>query len=135
MPRLKVNTAVMICALLAVSCYQSASMNGAAPNEPARASYRACTTDADCGGADAHCVAIRSDSRSGFCGDFCKEDSSCPTLPGFESACNLAWCSVVCDDGTCPSGMVCERDFAAVDFQGEVHGTRDICVVDPEPAG
>jgi hypothetical protein len=96
-----------------------------------RTSYAACDMSSECPGANSNCSAYETTPGTMFCADFCREASSCPVLPGFESRCNFAWCVVLCNDGVCPHGMRCLSGANFLDAQGQSAGTHDVCVVTP----
>lgn len=98
-----------------------------------RTIYETCEDSTSCGGANALCASYVAEPSSQFCAPFCRTDLACPVIPGFQAACNLAWCAPLCNDfGQCPNGMACIHDVDFLDFQGNPRGTRSVC--SPVPA-
>lgn len=97
-----------------------------------RTVYRACSAHEDCSEPVANCAAFTNEPQNQVCAAFCEDASGCPVLPGFDSACDFAWCAVTCRSGVCPNEMRCEPDFPLLDKQGQSVGTVDVCVAAPE---
>jgi hypothetical protein len=91
--------------------------------------YQPCDpTTNNCSGDNALCASYVADAGAEFCAPFCQFDALCPSVPGYQAGCNLAWCALLCNEGRCPTGMTCLRDVPFVDFQGNDRGPRDVCV-------
>ena len=98
-----------------------------------RTVYENCDDTASCGGSNALCASYVAQPGTQFCAPFCQTDTACPVVPGFQAACNLAWCAVLCNDfGQCPNGMACIREVTFLDFQGNERDPRSVCA--PVPA-
>jgi hypothetical protein len=69
---------------------------------------------------NAKCAAYTQDRTSVFCAPFCKADSDCPRLPGYQAACNLA-------------DMKCVEDLPFRDCIAADRGTRSVCVPRASP--
>lgn len=94
--------------------------------------YQACDGDpAQCELPNGNCARYTDDRRNAFCAPYCEGAQDCPRIPGYDAACNFAWCAVLCDDGACPDGMVCVHDSAFIDSTGAKQGRKDVCVTAP----
>lgn len=100
-----------------------------------RTQFRACDLERGCEAPVNMCVSYTESEDQRFCARECDENSDCPVLPGFASACNFAWCAVLCDDGSCPLGMICVEGFPFLDREGRGLGPHDVCVIEASSDG
>ena len=94
-----------------------------------RTVYRHCESQPECDGPNDNCASYTRAHQEQFCANLCQVDADCPVVPDFESACNFAWCAVLCRDGQCPNNMRCVMSFDFIDGHGQPLGQRDVCVV------
>jgi hypothetical protein len=94
-----------------------------------RTIYQACMTIDDCPSGN-NCAQWAA-ATTGFntCAPTCTSDASCPSAPPYASACNLAYCALLCNNRTCPFGMVCAPGVTFLNSSGTMTGTRDVCIV------
>lgn len=95
--------------------------------QPCDANQRACTSL----GPNTLCASYTTEPENSFCAPFCRIDEACPTIEGFGAACNFYWCAVLCEDGRCPTGMICQPGATFIDTQGVERGVQDVCVIAP----
>ncbi len=103
---------------------------GSCDSEDAVDRYQACYGESErCLELNSNCSGYTEDKAKSFCAKLCGSDEDCPTLDGFEAACNFAWCALLCDDAECPDGMECVQDVDFIDRDGNSRGPRDVCVI------
>jgi hypothetical protein len=102
-----------------------------------RTIYRKCPTgmasECTAEGANTNCSAWVSgtDTSTYVCGPYCDASKPCPAVGGYDTYCSLAFCALVCKDGTCPTNMRCARNVPVLQLQPDnttVTFMRDVCV-------
>jgi hypothetical protein len=78
-----------------------------------RTVYTPCPMGNECA-SDSHCATYTSEPQS-VCAPTCSSDAACPLLPGFTAGCNFGGCQVFCNNGSCPTGMVCAPNQVFID--------------------